>query len=170
MNQIITKTTSHFACPDCGAPSSSIDHIDTHDGSFGPWYCDECGIGVWGKFSAGTLSLERHTERKVDTLVLLKHHRDESALFIVVDGMLLQKEGEPLDLGEANGHKAYFYDDHTCPKNYLGVHAVIEGDDQDPHGVFQFVAQILRPDGFDGCNVDWTELFPQLRNAPRLGA
>jgi len=162
MTDIITKTTSHFACPDCGAPSSQLDHIDRNNGSFGPWYCDECGIGVWGKFNAGNLVLERHTQRKVNTLVLLRHHKDDVSLFIVVDGMLFQTEAEPLDLGDSEGSSEFFYNQSTCPTNYLGVHAVIEGDDHDPHGVFQFVAQILRPDDFDAWNADWNVLFPQL--------
>jgi hypothetical protein len=38
---------------------------------------------------------------------------------------------------------AYFYDEYTCPSNWLGdVEVVIQGDSTDPHGIAQWVASI----------------------------
>jgi hypothetical protein len=41
-------------------------------------------------------------------------------------------------------NKRYFYEEHTCPTNYLGVEMVVDlnDGDTDPHGIFEFVGAI----------------------------
>ncbi len=34
----------------------------------------------------------------------------------------------------------YYYEEHTCPSNFLGVEKVMDDSgDEDPHGIFAFV-------------------------------
>lgn len=40
-----------------------------------------------------------------------------------------------------DAHHRYFYEEHTCPTNWLrDVFAIQAGSDSDPHGLFEFVA------------------------------
>jgi hypothetical protein len=62
----------------------------------------------------------------------------------------------------------YFYNEHTCPTNYLGVEAVIAHGDDDPHGALEFVAAVDVPavdsdESDEDMSFDeWREVFPQI--------
>lgn len=47
--------------------------------------------------------------------------------------------------GEADEVDAYMFDERMCPSDVIGCEAVIEGDDLDPHGIFEFVQWVPRP-------------------------
>ncbi len=81
----------------------------------------------------------------------------------VVEDRIHTRDGER-DWQEAMDHKRYWVEEHTCPVNILRVEAIIDGTDQDPHGILEFVAWVPKPAGWDDddCNQDWRELFPQL--------
>jgi len=88
---------------------------------------------------------------------------------IVVEGMGFQKDGEPLIVGE---NDEYFYDEATCPSNYLGV-PIFVGEDGDPHGVFSHVETVVKPSpDFDSKILSFEELrelFPSLKKEPSNG-
>jgi hypothetical protein len=73
------------------------------------------------------------------TLVLLvQSDPSDTPIYIVVLGYLYyDKEGK---VAVTNGK--YYYNEHTCPTNYLKTEAVIHKGDTDPHGVFRFVRSI----------------------------
>ena len=85
------------------------------------------------------------------TLVLLKRN----GIYLIVNGY-----------GDKE-HDQYFYNEHTCPTNYMGdVEAVIYEKDADPHGVFEWVATIDKPEDWDYGPEEfeeWCALFPELR-------
>ena len=84
------------------------------------------------------------------TLVLLKRN----GIYLIVNG-------------HGNGNDEYFYNEHTCPTNYMqDVEAVIYEKDADPHGVFEWVATIDKPEDWDYGPEEfeeWCALFPELR-------
>ena len=91
------------------------------------------------------------------TLVLLKRN----GIYLVVNGH-----------GDAE-HDMYFYNEHTCPTNYMGdVEAVIYEKDADPHGVFEWVATIDKPEDFEeGLPREFNELcvlFPELMEDQKM--
>lgn len=130
---------------------------------FGSWYCDQCGWATsFELFEDGKLKLQPENERKINTLVLLNFIgatvKDEP-LFLVVDGMLFEKNGQI-----NTDTQAYYYDEHTCPYNYLRAELLC-GDDADPHGIFQHVATVVRPVGWEEEQrfiEDYYALFPAL--------
>ena len=97
-------------------------------------------------------------------------------LHIVVPGMMFVKQGKTIEeeLVEVNKTDKYFYEEHTCPSNYLGFPIKL-GNDTDPHGVFSHQQTILMPEDYDGSiNIKdvkgdyddigaWIELFSSLR-------
>ncbi len=126
-------------CPTCDNTVATIDHLLTnkYSGSFGPWYCNSCGIGVCGEVKEGILISTRSnlSSIKKDVLVLLKHYEIDD-LFIVVKGMCFgNKQEEEQNL-------AYYYNEHTCPVNYLGVDKIIYKGDSDVHGLFEYVKHV----------------------------
>jgi len=167
---------TQYACPDCG-------HLktvgDLKDGSaFGPWYCDGCGQGFMGVFAyQGRVMLRRHTDRLVKTLVLLELYKTLEGgerVFLVVEGMLFHKEGEKLEIRD----QSYFYNQHTCPTNFMGVEALIafdhRGGDDDPHGMWQWRETIVKPKDYDSCDVHnlgfdagWGSMFAYLKGIER---
>ena len=59
----------------------------------------------------------------------------------------------------------YFVDEGTCPINLLRnpIEAIIEGDDEDPHGLLEFIAWApVPPADADKTAHEWTEMFPIL--------
>jgi hypothetical protein len=58
---------------------------------------------------------------------------------------------------------AYFYNEHTCPTNWIGdVEAIIFEGDSDPHGVAQFVRRVDLPSSVDDVDdLDLPSLFPE---------
>jgi hypothetical protein len=110
----------------------------------GPWYCPECGAGVdWDvpepdpvaqvPEAIGTLS----GNNKIDRLVLLELDKHRSPVQLVVRGMRF--EGIERDCAG----DAYFYNEHTCPTNYLtSAEVIMEADDADPHGLFTFTKAV----------------------------
>lgn len=165
-----TITKLVFACPDCGSPEHSYDHFKKPT-KFGPWYCDQCGASVIGEYLAdGTIEIERHTKRMAQTLELLRLDVAElKPVHIVVKGMVFYQEGGAPVINVEN--KEYYYNQHTCPWNYLRL-PIKEGDNTDPHGLFVHQETILMPKGYTNSINDvsqlsgidaWKELFPSLR-------
>lgn len=154
--------TRKFECPECHTPAFSLPDLEVGR-QFGPWYCDNCGWASRGVMTADGCDIELTAERKIDTCVLLQR----GELFLVVRGMRFEKKGAPKehDIEEST---AYFYNEHTCPTNFIGgsVEAVIEGEDTDPHGCFTFVAVVdksaIPPDRDFNGDIDWPKVFKAL--------
>lgn len=128
----------HFVeCPHCGKSTSRIDHLfneENKTSSWGPWYCDECGGAYKGEVRDKEVFIEPiYGDRKNKCLVFLKN----ANVLLVVEGMYFNGDFDP-------ENKRYFYEEHTCPTNYLGVEMVVDlnDGDTDPHGIFEFVGAI----------------------------
>ncbi len=130
-----TSPTRYIHCPGCGKQEFAVSHLPV--GTKTAWYCDECGV----KFHLHILSETEvatfldDSERKEKTLVTL---RSETPVTLVVEGMRFVRDGQPENGTE---HDRYFYDEHTCPTNYLPrtLKVVDETGSDDPHGIFRYV-------------------------------
>lgn len=73
-------------------------------------------------------------------LLLLKLDRGEAMepLYFVV------KHGEFSTPDDIDGWE-YFVEEHNCPTNMVRCAAIIDGEDTDPHGVFEFVQFVPMP-------------------------
>lgn len=135
---LIKETKHYVCCPHCGHSKTSVDHLFNEDHlsgrSFGPWYCDECGLSYSGKVVGNEVFVQKEPGRKDISTVFLKH-----------GNVLLAVEGMYFD-GDLNQEEArFFYNEHTCPTNFLkDVIEVYDISDWsvDPHGIFEFVGAI----------------------------
>jgi hypothetical protein len=147
--RLIPTRTVRVACPNCGEPAGTVDHILDGTGSkeFGPWYCDECGRGYGGKLlPGGEIELYLSKDMKVETLDHLVILPQDKPVHFIVKGMAFVDENGSRRDAE---HKRFFYEEHTCPTNYVGVEMIAFDGDIDPHGLFKFVASTDMPDDYD---------------------
>ena len=128
----------HFIeCPHCGFSKSRIDHLFTKENksiNFGPWYCDECGKAYKGEVVGRDVFVEKIKDKRKDKcIVFLKN----SNVLIAVKSYYYNGKIE-------NENFMNFYNEHTCPTNYLGVEMVVDlnKNEIDPHGIFEFVSAV----------------------------
>jgi ribosomal protein L37AE/L43A len=137
-------THTYIVCPYCGEDEKRVDHLDAAGRTFGPWYCDECGKAYRGKRVADGVEIELLDEICHRVMIELRHHADDN-LRIVVWGMRFEGASWQTGVDTAGypEHHRFYYDEHTCPTNYLSnVIEIREGDIDDPHGVFRFVREL----------------------------
>lgn len=128
-----SKKTQYIWCPECKQGAHAVSHLPV--GTKTAWYCDDCGA----HFRVHVLSLDQVDceaipgERKVKRLVTL---RSRAPVTLLVEGMTLLPDDDEVH------HAQFYYDEHTCPTNYLGrvVEVIDEKGERDPHGVFEFVS------------------------------
>ena len=137
---LITKTQVFIKCPKCGdGDSMRVDHLFGREGAFGPWYCDSCGEGLIGKIDKdGIVEISEpqpQTGKKWEkSLVLLVLPTQNAPVYLVVNGHIMD--------GDKSNHD-YLYEEHDCPTNFLRpVERIIVEGDTDPHGLFDYVAEI----------------------------
>lgn len=144
----VAVTTHYVACPWCGVNASTVNHLMDADTET-EWYCDECGEKFGLKFKDGRMWTRKVPgEKKIKTLVLLRN----ANVGLVVEGMAFEN---------GPGNDDYFYNEHTCPTNYLKkVKVVIDlkHGDTDPHGIFVYVATRPYDPRIDDSNLSDDEL------------
>lgn len=142
------ETKKYLICPDCDRSIGSIDHLSV--GSIaGTWYCDDpdgCGAG-WNLhvIASGIISIRRHSRKIIKTKDTLVLPPQSKPVYFEVEGMAFVDHDSNLDDGDdpLDG-KFYFYEEHTCPKNWFKhVEKIRIGDDHDPHGLFKLHSSAL---------------------------
>ncbi len=97
------------------------------------------------------------------TLVLLRIDGKIGPIYFVVEGL----NTWPETLDEMIGHARYFYEEHTCPTNFIGVPLISIAGDHDPHGLFKFVDAVWMMDEYKAAAYGSEEeyllrIFPQI--------
>lgn len=84
-------------------------------------------------------------KEKIPVIVLLKMDITEKEVYIIVKDYLYYHNGEY----STDEDLEYFYNEHTCPSNYLRFPIIVDGD-TDCHGIFKFIEAVPRPS-------DWSD-------------
>lgn len=147
--RLIETKEVRVACPNCGEPAGSVTHLLEERGPrhFGPWYCDECGRGYSGEIQAdGGIELRLEDKMLVRTLDHLVLPPQTRPVHFLVEGM---------DFVDAKGNrrtaeeKRFFYEEHSCPTNYVRCEVIAVDGDRDPHGLFKYVGTSDLPKDYD---------------------
>lgn len=151
----IIAVTKHYAqCPHCDDNTGdTIDHLlqQLEAGKTvkaGPWSCGNCGLPYEVVSENGALTIRKseakYASKTIKTWDLLELTTQEGKrVRLLLNQKRWERNGEVICPQEVEDHKEYYYNEHTCPTNWTGsIFAVIEEDDEDPHGVFQFVASV----------------------------
>lgn len=156
-------------CPWCEQESGSrVDHLygDRMPSRAGPWYCDECRRPFRVKVIApGNVEITKDADNHrtfTRSMALLKFEGRDGTVFFVFDHNRY-KDGTVESDEENQSHQRYFFEEHSCPTNWLNeCVAVIEDGDCDPHGFLKFVRAVDVPDNFDeDDDQHWPILFPE---------
>jgi len=152
------ETITKAICPHCNEPDSTIDHL-LGSNQETKWYCDACGGRYSLTFSESGCDVSPLREWRINLAVVLMHNN----IFVVVEGAAYAKD-DPSNYDASN--LRYFYDEHTCPVNWMGVECLYdaENNDTDPHGLFRFLGFELFPDDGGDCNFNWEPLIARVRN------
>jgi predicted RNA-binding Zn-ribbon protein involved in translation (DUF1610 family) len=142
-----TKTETSIICPNCGEDSGIKVDVYKKLGlpyTFLSGTCESCGR-EYSKVTINSLSdveVELKDTFSVDQYVLLKMEPQKNPVYIVIKAKDFGRGGDAKD----DDSKRYYYEEHSCPINYLGVVLIAEGGDTDPHGIFEYVRSLDCPE------------------------
>lgn len=166
MSTTVAVTRLHAICPHCGDHSKTLDHLKEGQ-TFGPWYCDSCGRAYNGTYKGADTVLVKdpRESRKIDTLVLLEYPPSDKPLRFLIEGMRFVDKKD-LSRHPEYGGPRYFYEEHSCPTNWLKHCTMVAFDgDTDPHGFLRYVRDIDRPDLPENCMDEdeaLRQMFPEM--------
>lgn len=159
---------TYLCCAACGGDVGTIDHLAEYKELNTTWACKACGVNNDisvrnGNVVAQTIADE--PEYTFKTLSLLQVRGMEPPVRFLVEGIYSTHDTSGrLTLEELN-NKRYYYNEHTCPINWLGVEKVELQGDLDPHDAFQFLAawgpgdtDAIEMVGFDSEEIDTDEV------------
>jgi hypothetical protein len=144
------RTITYAVCPTCGQDAGVVDHLlgsHTHT----TWYCDACGRAYSLQFHPdGQVGITAMRDAKIETTDVLVLPPQAQPVYFVVRGMRFSHNPDP------DGAKQFFYEEHSCPTNWLHPEMVYCDGDADPHGLLKFVSStdssMLPPDESCGPN------------------
>jgi hypothetical protein len=95
------------------------------------------------------------------TLNLFSLDTKKGLVYFVTEGV---STFEPDD--DLQSKQKYFYEEHTCPTNFIRCELISFRGDMDPHGVFDHVRTIWMTPDYDKENGEsyFREHFPELQN------
>ena len=111
---------------------------------------------------------------------LLKFEGNDGAVFFVMEERFA-RPGPNETNEEYQEHLRFFYEEHSCPTNWIGhCVAVIKNGDTDPHGFLEYVRSVSIPPDLDidemeqdievGSKEDgkrtWRHWFPEAFKTP----
>ena len=137
---VVTVSREFIKCPHCGIGEDSVGHIQSGQ-SFGPWFCDACGGSYTGQRGPdGRLQVELYGDRKIATVDVLVLRPQAQPVYFVVEGARYVG-GKPPSFGIEES-KRFYYEEHSCPTNWLRPIMVYHEQDDDPHGLIEFVRSV----------------------------
>lgn len=127
-------------CPHCDATDGLVDHLQAGQ-SAGPWYCKACGGSYVLRVPYdGEIVIEPREGRRITTYDVLVLRPQEKPVYFVVEGMRFEGERWQNADEDESASKQFFYEEHSCPTNWLEPEMVYFDGDTDPHGLIEFVA------------------------------
>jgi hypothetical protein len=143
------------------------------------WYCDTCGQRYRLSFSRdGAVEIAPAKGRKITTIDVLKLSPQAKPVYFIVKGMRFEDD-DTLEDDDRAGGKQFFYEEHSCPTNWLKPEMVYFDGDADPHGLIEFVetadSNAFPPDESYGPNdrdrafVEMIERVAAVSPAPQEG-
>lgn len=175
MLNVKVKTKRVVVCPECGQHEFTIEHLfeEKYQGRECRWSCDECSHRFTFVVVDDVFKMEKIASDSVRSLVLLQSEVD-SKLFVVTKGYThFLPDGTKKPYAVTADDNRYYYEEHTCPTNFLpGIERIIYDGDFDPHGIFKYVRHVDVDDaekmtGFkiwdnDFLNEGFYLVFPEL--------
>lgn len=124
-------------CCVCNEHEFRIDHIGV--GQKVRWSCDFCGNELNITVNAASCEVVPTGRLQTPVTVTLRSKTIPPITLKLHSWKYAHSADDSKE--EYEGHQQYFYDEHTCPTNFMSqVGQIIFEGDTDPHGVFEFVS------------------------------
>lgn len=140
--KLITKT--YIVCPVCDRGEAQISHLFASRPAPYRWTCQRCRAAYEFTLNAPDDIDVRVPDDQLNdepTVVVLALDPQPKPVYLAVSGRTYGFDTE---------NDRYFYEEHTCPTNWIGDVAMILSDgDHDPHGLFRHVATRVVPRDFE---------------------
>jgi hypothetical protein len=158
MTTVPVKTKRFVECTACGKDEYCLEPLFSQLSEREPvvkvdWYCDECGALnlIEVRDSGVTIAIDPH-KRISHTSVVLSFQPKNKPIYMLVEGRRYHDASKPRDGADGSPveHDRYFYEEHTCPTNWLpNVVEVVYDGQVDPHEeIVTYIATLLgRPKG-----------------------
>jgi hypothetical protein len=146
-SHILTETKRYFRCPNGCDHKFYVEHLfesmkkdNVPSTKAGPWHCDVCRKGWFLTLQFdGALALELCKTEYTTAWVTLEIPANNPHPIRFRVRHKYVEVNKPFD--EAIEHHRYFYEEHTCPTNWLQDVVEVEVDgDCDPHGLARYVS------------------------------
>jgi len=178
MQNAVAVTVWRPICPHCGKDS----HVSL-EGRFNSQPKDDAMYGcecrachknfdvVWSHEKQELTLPPRTTNNAIPILILVSletfDRQARKRLYLVVKS---DRYGDPdavINHQEEWEHRRYFYEEHTCPTNFVRVKQFLIDGDDDPHGIFEFhdfadmkdVVWADKPGGDVDTKATWPHVF-----------
>lgn len=163
-----SETKTYLCCAKCGGDVGTIDHLATYESLSTGWSCKACGVKNEFVVSGGVIisqTIKENPDFTYKSLSLLQVRGTEPPVRFLVEGIYTTKDTSGKLTIEDLNNKRYYYNEHTCPTNWLGVEKVELEGDLDPHEAFQFLAawgpgdtDAIEQVGFESEEIDTDEI------------
>lgn len=172
MSKVTPIIKQFFSCPNCKDHDFEVSHLDKNNIWTRSFTCVSCNAKVDFTYDGTEVDIkdvELPPEGKSHILVLLKPvfqpEGSDKPVYLVVHKPNYIFE---TDLNQLQRTEEFYYNSHTCPSNYLGGTVVLEGGDDDPHGIFQFQEAVFCDATFDTTEFhngggDYSTIFNTLK-------
>lgn len=140
----VIKNKRVVECPVCQEHEFTIEHLfGDLQGRECCWSCDQCSTRFSFLVKDDVFTMEKIAPDHMRSLVLLQSLVDPK-LHVVTKGFTrLADTGDKPPYEETADNKRYYYEEHTCPTNFMrGVERIIYDGDFDPHGIFKYVRHV----------------------------
>lgn len=130
---------------------------------------DVCATCVYGlqhslEETRDELDAKKDGRPKVPIFMLLELPPQKSSIFLVVDAFdYSHNRDKGIGTTEFEENQRYYYEEHTCPTNFIGAQLIsIEGD-QDRHGLFNYIRSVKATGVPTSDSWDfWKNIFPEI--------
>lgn len=145
--ELHTETKRYFTCPAGCDYKFFVEHLfhgplvvkpGDAPRMAGPWFCHVCGLGWRLSWDAdGVRDVQASSETSCEEWYLLELPPRTAPVLFKVRDRVVSSGGEWSD-------GTYYYDEHTCPINWLRkVEEVYADGREDPHGLWKLVGQFV---------------------------
>lgn len=135
------KEKLFVTCPSCKEHDFAVDQIKVGQ-TTGSWACPKCH-NYFDVTRCGARMFELTSTGEVETPVTVTLKSvTEPPIFLTLNAWKYPCD-QKVPKEQYVDHQRYFYDEHTCPTNFLSqVERISFNGDNDPHGVFEFVSVV----------------------------
>lgn len=97
-------------------------------------------------------------------LTLLRLDPQPKPVYFVVEAGYADDDPNVDETSTAESLNRYYFEEGSCPTNFVRCELIVSEGDTDPHGIFEWVRTVERPECLSRTHdpgVEWPVIFPE---------